>query len=161
MGETPRFTRLPAKVGLGSNACSELTTPRRFSASRMVDAFPAAPVSCRSPVDCGFRLQDYVLSVNIGRRMTGAAGTCHSPPVHASDRCTSEPASHSHNPLTRSRPDAGHRATAASLAHEGGYRPFRDIRGIKLGAAKRSLAQAFRGQRQAGAVANSAAPQVA
>jgi len=36
-----------------------------------------------------------VLPVKIGRQMTGAAGTCHSPSVDASDRCTSEPVSHS------------------------------------------------------------------
>jgi hypothetical protein len=44
----------------------------------------------------------------------------HSSSVHASDRCTSEPASHSRKPLTRSRPDAGRRLTAASLDRKRG-----------------------------------------
>jgi hypothetical protein len=60
--------------------------------------------------------------------MTGAAGTCQSPPVHAFDRRTSEPASPlAIKPLTRSRPDAvaGHRQLPRTM--NGDSRPISDI----------------------------------
>jgi len=50
---------------------------------------------------------DYVLPVRIGRRMTGAAGTCHSPSVDASDRSSSEAGRHPRSPWLRSCPHAG------------------------------------------------------
>ena len=63
---------------------------------------------------------DYVLPIRLGRRVTGAAGTCRSPSVDASGRCSSEPAGHSRSPLPRSRPDAGDRPSTASPNRERG-----------------------------------------